>query len=123
MRGENRERHRRGRAALRAPAGRDAVHEPSAGEIDRRDRGLLSRRAGDLEDILAENLKALSAELDDRQKDKLKAMQDAWATSRERTCAFYYDKIQGTMATILGAACLAQETARRALLLRSFQGL
>jgi len=75
------------------------------------------------EDILAENLKALTAELDDQQKDKLKPMQEAWATNRERTCAFYYDKIQGTMATISGAACMAQETARRALLLRAFQGL
>ena len=75
------------------------------------------------EDILAENLKALTAELDDAQKDKLKAMQEAWVTSRERTCAFYYDKIQGTMATISGAACAAQETARRALLVKAFQGL
>ena len=75
------------------------------------------------EAILAEQAAALGGELDDQQKAKFKAMQDAWATSRERTCAFYYDKIQGTMATISTAACLAQETARRALLLREFRGL
>ncbi len=75
------------------------------------------------DDLLAENLNKLNADLDDQQKEKLKAMQDAWAASRQLTCAFYYDKIQGTMATPLGAACVARETARRALLLRFFQGL
>lgn len=75
------------------------------------------------ETILVEQRAALEKDLDDQQKDKLKAVQDAWTTSRERTCAFYYDKIQGTMATISTAACLAQETARRALLIRAFRGL
>jgi uncharacterized protein YecT (DUF1311 family) len=75
------------------------------------------------ETLLAENLKKLSEELDGGQKEKLKAMQDAWATSRERTCAFYWDKIQGSIATYLAASCMARETARRALLLRFFQGL
>jgi uncharacterized protein YecT (DUF1311 family) len=75
------------------------------------------------ETLLAENLKKLSEDLDDGQKEKLKAMQEAWATSRERTCAFYYDKIQGSLATPLGASCMARETARRALLIRFFQGL
>jgi len=73
--------------------------------------------------LLAENLKKLRDELDDQQKEKLRAMQDAWETSRERTCGFYYDKIQGSLATSMGAACLTRETARRALLLRFFQGL
>jgi uncharacterized protein YecT (DUF1311 family) len=73
--------------------------------------------------LLAENLKKLSDDLDEAQKQKLKAMQEAWATARERTCAFYYDKIQGTLATPLGAACMARETAQRALLLRYFQNL
>ena len=50
-------------------------------------------------------------------------MQRAWIEYRNTTCQFYYDKIQGTMAVDMTAACLARETARRALLLRFFQGL
>jgi len=47
-------------------------------------------------------------------------MQQAWITYRDTTCNFYMDKIQGSMAIPMGAACAARETARRALPLRFF---
>jgi uncharacterized protein YecT (DUF1311 family) len=73
--------------------------------------------------LLDENLKALTEALDDAQRKKLDAMQSAWAAYRNSTCEFYYDKIQGSMATSMIAACLARETARRALLIDLFRGL
>jgi uncharacterized protein YecT (DUF1311 family) len=73
--------------------------------------------------LLNENFRALRDDLDDGQKTKLRDMQRAWIAYRDTTCAFYHDKIQGTMATGMAAACVARETARRALLLKLFQGL
>ena len=75
------------------------------------------------DNLLNENFKKLVATLDDDQTEKARAMQRAWIAYRDTTCQFYYDKIQGSMATTMIAACLARETARRALLLRFFQGL
>ena len=73
--------------------------------------------------LLDESLKALTDDLDDAQKKKLDTMQAAWAVHRNATCEFYYDKIQGSMATPMIASCLARETARRALLIEFFRGL
>jgi len=70
--------------------------------------------------LLNENYKTLLAGLDDEQTAKARAMQRAWVTYRDTTCGFYYDKIQGTMAGFMGAACEARETARRAMLLGFF---
>ena len=42
---------------------------------------------------------------------------------RDTTCGFYGDKIQGTMAGFMEAACVARETARRAMLLAFFSRL
>jgi len=75
------------------------------------------------DDLLNENYKALVADLDDAQKAKLRDMQRAWIPYRDSTCAFYDTKIQGTIAQPMGAACVARETARRALLLKFFAGL
>jgi len=75
------------------------------------------------DELLNENFRALREALDDEQKEKLRDMQRAWIAYRNTTCEFYYHKIQGTMATSMTAACLARETARRALLLKFFQGL
>jgi len=50
-------------------------------------------------------------------------MQRAWIASRDATCEFYYHKIQGSMSVPMTAACLLNETARRALLLAAFGGL
>lgn len=73
--------------------------------------------------ILNENYKALQDVLDDEQKTKLREMQRAWIASRDRTCAFYWDKARGSMAVPMSAACQLRETARRALLLQFFSEL
>jgi uncharacterized protein YecT (DUF1311 family) len=75
------------------------------------------------DELLNENFRVLRDGLDDEQKVKLRDMQRDWIAYRNTTCGFYYDKIQGTMANEMTAACLARETARRALLLKFFQGL
>jgi uncharacterized protein YecT (DUF1311 family) len=75
------------------------------------------------DDLLNENYKRLAAGLDDQQKAKLRDMQRAWIAYRDSTCGFYYTKNQGTMAGAMTAACIARETARRAVLLKFFNGL
>jgi uncharacterized protein YecT (DUF1311 family) len=75
------------------------------------------------DDLLNENYKSLQATLDDQQTTKLRAMQRAWIAYRDTTCAFYWDKIQGTMANMMISACEARETARRAVLLKFFSKL
>jgi uncharacterized protein YecT (DUF1311 family) len=72
------------------------------------------------DDLLNENYKKLIATLDDDQTAKLRAMQRAWIAYRDTTCNFYWDKIQGTMAQAMVSACVARETARRAVLLQFF---
>jgi uncharacterized protein YecT (DUF1311 family) len=72
------------------------------------------------DNLLNENFKNLMGELDNQRIAKLRAMQQAWITYRDTTCNFYMEKIQGSMAIPMGAACAARETARRALLLRFF---
>jgi len=73
--------------------------------------------------LLNENYKELQGELDEEQKAKARDMQRAWIASRDATCEFYYHKIQGSMSVPMTAACLLNETARRALLLAAFGGL
>jgi uncharacterized protein YecT (DUF1311 family) len=75
------------------------------------------------DELLNENFRTLRESLDDDQKEKLREMQRDWIAYRNTTCGFYYHKIQGSMSTEMTAACLARETARRALLLKFFQGL
>jgi uncharacterized protein YecT (DUF1311 family) len=72
------------------------------------------------DDLLNENYKSLLATLDDEQTAKACAMQRAWIAYRDTTCGFYYDKIRGTMAGFMEAACVTRETARRAMLLDFF---
>ena len=75
------------------------------------------------DNLLNENFKNLLGTLDEQQSAKLRAMQHAWIAYRDTTCNFYWDKIQGTMAIPMSAACNARETARRAVLLQSFDQL
>jgi uncharacterized protein YecT (DUF1311 family) len=75
------------------------------------------------DDLLNENYKSLAADLDDGQKAKLRDMQRTWIAYRDSTCGFYHTKIQGTMAGPMAAACVARETARRAVLLKFFSSL
>ena len=60
------------------------------------------------DDLLNENFRKLREDLDEDQKTKLRDMQRAWIEYRNTTCQFYYDKIQGTMAVDMTAACLAR---------------
>jgi uncharacterized protein YecT (DUF1311 family) len=75
------------------------------------------------DNLLNENFKKLVATLDNDQTEKARAMQRAWIAYRDTTCHFYWDKIQGTMAQSMGTACMARETARRAVLLQFFSTL
>lgn len=70
--------------------------------------------------LLNENYKTLLAALDQQQTEKARAMQRAWLAYRDTTCMFYQDKIQGSMAYPMQSACIARETARRAMLLAFF---
>jgi uncharacterized protein YecT (DUF1311 family) len=74
-------------------------------------------------DLLNENYASLLATLDDGQTAKARAMQRAWIAYRDTTCGFYDDKIRGSMAVMMDAACVTRETARRALLLKFFSGV
>jgi len=75
------------------------------------------------DELLNENYKSLLGELDDNQTAKARAMQRAWIAYRDTTCGFYGNKIQGTMAGFMEAACVTRETARRAMLLAFFSRL
>ena len=70
--------------------------------------------------ILNTSFRKLRDKLDETQKGKLRDMQRAWIASKEKTCAFYWDYYQGTMASPMGSYCVMKETGRRALFLRAF---
>jgi len=72
------------------------------------------------DDILNKSFKTLREGLEDKQFRKLREMQRAWITSRDKSCAFLYDYFEGSMANPMMAACLSRETGRRALYLRGF---
>lgn len=80
----------------------------------------IDREVAVWDDILNETFRRLRDKLDDTQKTKLRDMQRAWVASKEKTCAFYWDYYQGTMASPMAAACVNKETARRALFLIGF---
>ena len=73
--------------------------------------------------LLNDNYKSLLETLDADQTAKTQAMQRAWIAYRDTTCQFYDDKIQGSMAIRMNAACITRETARRAMLLKFFSRL
>lgn len=73
--------------------------------------------------LLNDNFKALLGPLNAGQTAKARAMQRDWIASRDSTCNFIYDKIQGSMAIPMIAECVASETARRAMQLKIFAGL
>jgi uncharacterized protein YecT (DUF1311 family) len=72
------------------------------------------------DDILNETFRRLKAKLDDTQQTKLREMQQTWIDSRDKTCAFYWDYYQGTMADPMRADCVNRQTAQRALFLLFF---
>ena len=72
------------------------------------------------DDILNETFRRLREKIDAKQQVKLREMQRAWLASREKTCTFFWDYYQGTMASPMSADCMNKETARRALFLLGF---
>lgn len=82
--------------------------------------GCVSREQAVWDDILNETYRRLGGKLDDAQQTKLREMQRAWIVSRDKTCAFYWDFFQGTMATPMSAECVNRETAQRTLFLLGF---
>jgi uncharacterized protein YecT (DUF1311 family) len=75
------------------------------------------------DDLLNQNYKRLLDTLDVEQAVKARAMQSAWIAYRDTTCEFYWHKIRGSMANFMIAACVARESARRAMLLGFFRQL
>jgi uncharacterized protein YecT (DUF1311 family) len=99
------------------------INKPS-GDADKPTEADCTRMEDSIWDgLLNENYKTLLDTLDDGQTAKAQAMQRAWVAYRDTTCQFYDDKIQGSMATAMHAACVTRESARRALLLKFFTGL
>jgi uncharacterized protein YecT (DUF1311 family) len=72
------------------------------------------------DDILNESYRRLREALDDRQTSKLRDMQRAWITSRDKTCGFIYDYFEGSMANPMIAACMSRATGMQALFLLGF---
>lgn len=72
------------------------------------------------DDILNDAYRRLRKALDEQQQEKLRDMQRAWVVSRDKTCAFFWDFFQGTMASPMTAQCVSKETAQRALFLLNF---
>ena len=70
--------------------------------------------------ILNDSFRRLRAKLEDKQVRKMREMQRAWITSRDKSCEFIYDYFEGSMANPMNAACQTRETGRRALFLRGF---
>lgn len=72
------------------------------------------------DDILNTSYQSLRKALDEDQQVKLREMQRAWITSRDKNCAFLYDYFQGSMANPMIAACQSRATGMQALYLRGF---
>jgi uncharacterized protein YecT (DUF1311 family) len=72
------------------------------------------------DDILNRSYQLLRERLEEEQVAKLRDMQRAWITSRDKTCGFLYDYFQGTMANPMIAACTSRATGLQALYLRGF---
>jgi uncharacterized protein YecT (DUF1311 family) len=72
------------------------------------------------DDILNETYRRLGKHLDEEQKGKAREMQRSWIETRDKTCAFYWDYFQGTMASPMSSYCNMRETARRAMFLKFF---
>ena len=79
-----------------------------------------SREQAVWDDILNKSYQLLRESLDEEQVVKLRDMQRAWITSRDKTCGFLYDYFQGTMANPMIAACVSRATGLQALYLRGF---
>jgi uncharacterized protein YecT (DUF1311 family) len=97
------------------PCAEDSKAQSTAGQV-----ACATREFAVWDDILNETFRRLRDKLDVKQRVKLRLMQRAWIESRKRSCDFYWDFFQGTMASPMSAFCENRETARRALFLRGF---
>ena len=79
-----------------------------------------SREQAIWDNILNKSYQLLRERLEEDQVAKLRDMQRAWITSRDKTCGFLYDYFQGTMANPMIAACTSRATGLQALYLRGF---
>ena len=70
------------------------------------------------DEMLNKSYQALLKALDSDQQEKLRDMQRAWITSRDKTCEFLYHYFQGIMANPMITACKSRATGRQALYLR-----
>jgi uncharacterized protein YecT (DUF1311 family) len=70
--------------------------------------------------LLNASYRALQKGLDASQQTKLREMQQSWIETRKRTCEFYEDYFQGSIANPMIANCMNVETARRAIYLDGF---
>ena len=70
--------------------------------------------------LLNDAFRTVREGLDEDQRAKLRDMQRAWIDARDKTCGFYYDYFQGSMANPMIANCENRETARRAIFLMGF---
>lgn len=83
-------------------------------------RACLDAEQAQWDKLLNASYQALLKGLEPDQQAKLREMQRSWIETRTKTCDFYYDYFQGTMASPMIANCLNRETARRAIFLRGF---
>ena len=97
------------------PCSKDEASMPSSAVV-----ACYERERAVWDDILNETYRRLREGLEDEQKDKLREMQRAWIASRDKSCQFFWDVFQGTMANPMIAACITRETGRRALFLLPF---
>lgn len=82
--------------------------------------GCLDHERAQWDELLNTAYRKLQKVLDDDQRSRLRDMQRAWMDSRDKSCGFFYDFFQGTMANPMIASCFNKETAQRAIFLMGF---
>lgn len=81
----------------------------------------LSEETAAWDDVLNREYKALSAALDEEQREALRDVQRIWIDFRDADCAFPHIFVRGSLARPWGADCVLQHTARRAVELRGLR--
>jgi uncharacterized protein YecT (DUF1311 family) len=86
----------------------------------RRQIDCLDREQQVWDKILNDSYTTMMNALDPDQQAKLREIQRSWIQTRDLSCGFWYDYLQGTMANPMIRYCNNRETARRAIFLRVF---
>jgi len=115
---------------LASPRGKELGGEPCIGVVadpclDRARSTAESNACAEREFVVWDAMlndvyRRLVERLDGEQRVKARDMQRAWIGSRDKTCAFYWDYFQGTMASPMSSYCTVRETARRVMFLKYF---